>query len=72
MAYNEETPHCAADDQKENRRGDSRQGKRRKWAARYMKKKAKLGKKDQQKLIDNLEKEMKERPGCWISNGRPR
>lgn len=29
-------------------------------AARYMKKKSKLGKKEQQKLIDNLEKEMKD------------
>ena len=59
MAYNEEHHIVPQTIRKEI--GEAIHGKEtQEMAARYMKKKAKLGKKDQQKLIDNLEKEMKE------------
>ena len=59
IAYNEEhhiTPTTIVKDIGEAIHGKETQ----EMAARYMKKKSKLGKKEQQKLIDNLEKEMKD------------
>ena len=59
IAYNEEhhiTPTTSGKDSGEAIHGKETQ----EMAARYMKKKSKLGKKEQQKLIDNLEKEMKD------------
>ena len=59
MAYNEEhhiTPTTIVKEIQEAIHGKETQ----EMAARYMKKKAKLGKKDQKKLIENLEKEMRE------------
>lgn len=59
IAYNEEhgiTPTTIVKEIGEAIHGKETQ----EMAARYMKKKSKLGKKEQQKLIDNLEKEMKD------------
>ena len=59
MAYNEKhhiTPTTIVKEIQEAIHGKETQ----EMAARYMKKKAKLGKKDQKKLIENLEKEMRE------------
>ena len=59
IAYNEEhhiTPTTIVKDIGEAIHGKETQ----EMAARYMKKKSKLGKKEQQKLIDNLEKETKD------------
>ena len=59
IAYNEEhhiTPTTIVKDIGEAIHGKETQ----EMAARYLKKKSKLGKKEQQKLIDNLEKEMKD------------